>query len=117
MLGRVVGLVVDTEDDCHVLVTRRRADDHLLHAVVTMRRRLRRVREEARRLDNQLHAHLTPGYLRRIALGEHLDRLAIDHQAAVDRLNAALEAAVVTVVLQKMGVRLHVHQVVDRHNL
>ena len=36
------------------------------------------VGEEAGRLDDDVDAQVAPGQLRRVALGEHLDRLAAD---------------------------------------
>ena len=46
-------------------------------------RGLRAVGEEAGRLDDDLDAGVAPGDLRRVALGEDLDRLAVDDEAAV----------------------------------
>ena len=58
MLRRVVGVVVDTHDDCDVLVLRRGGDDDLLGPAVDVRLGLGGVGEEAGRLDDDVGADL-----------------------------------------------------------
>src|SRR5919204_27072 len=75
------------------------------------------VREEAGRLDHDVDAEVAPAELRGIALGEDDELLAVDD----DRVVAGLDRPVVgpqdRVVLQEVGQRLHVGDVVDRDPL
>src|SRR4029450_3753309 len=76
VLGRVVGVVVNTHDDGDVLVLRRRRDDDLPGAVVEVHLGLVGVGEEAGRLDDDVRAQVTPGEVGRVTLGERLERVA-----------------------------------------
>ena len=60
MLVLVVGVVVDAHDDRDVGVGRRSGDEHLLRACVEMLLRAFAVREEARRLDDDVDAEVLP---------------------------------------------------------
>jgi hypothetical protein len=51
--------------------------------------------ENAGRLDHDLDAHVRPGQIRRVALRERLDEIAVDHQAILTDFNRAVEAAIV----------------------
>ena len=75
------------------------------------------VGEEARRLDHDVGAELAPGQRAGIALGEHADLLAVDGDAVVGHLDRALERSVVRVVLEQMGDRLAIDQIVEREPL
>jgi tRNA(Ile)-lysidine synthetase-like protein len=112
----VLGLqvvVVDAQHDHRVDVTlRRHGQQHLLgaggdvlHAVVLLG-------EHARRLDDEVDPVVAPRQLRRIALGEALDRLlpstVISPSPAVD---GAREASVDAVVLQQVREALAVGEV------
>ena len=57
------------------------------------------------------------GQLGRVALGEHLDAVALDHQVAAVDADLVREPAVRGVVAGQMGVGLGVAEVVDRHDL
>ena len=71
------------------------------------------LREEAGRLDHHLGAHVAPGERRGIALGEHLQLVAVHDQAVVGEVDLALERAEDRVVLEQVSERLRVGQVVD----
>jgi hypothetical protein len=114
--GVVVG-VVDTHDEGRVLVLRRGGDDDLLGAGVDVRLGLGRVGEEAGRLDDDVGAQLGPREVRRVALGEGADLLAVDDEVLVVEVDALREAAQHGVVLEQVSQRLVVRQVVDADDL
>ena len=58
-----------------------------------------------------------PGQLGRVALGEHLDLLAVDGDRAVAGLDRARERPQRRVVLEQVGERVRVGDVVHRHEL
>ena len=66
---------------------------------------------------DDVHAHLAPGELRRVALGEHADAVAIHHHGVAVHLDLAGELAVRGVVAGEVGVGLGVPEVVHRHDL
>ncbi|GMA85014.1 hypothetical protein GCM10025868_02640 [Angustibacter aerolatus] len=103
MLRRVVLVVVDAQHHGEVLVGGRRGDDDLLGTAVDVRLRLLRVGEEAGRLDDDVDAEVGPGQRLRVALGEDLDLLAADGDAAVGDRDVLLQAAQDRVVLQQVG--------------
>ena len=78
VLRRVVLVRVHAEDDGHVLVLRRGADDDLLHGVALVGDGLRRIGEEAGRFDDDFDASFAPRDRSRVALGEDVDDAAID---------------------------------------
>ena len=59
-------------------VGRRRDDDFLRAAAVDVRARFGGVGEEAGRFDDDVDAEVLPRQLARVALGQHLDRAAVD---------------------------------------
>src|SRR5690606_15404065 len=61
--------------------------------------------------------HVAPGKLCGVALGQHADAVAVDHQVVAIDLDGAGEAAMGGVVAGEMGVGLGVAQVIDRHDL
>ena len=95
-------------------IGRRRRDDHLLRARVEVLGGVLALGEEAGRLDHDVGAEVAPGQVGRVALGEDLDLLAVDGDRAVGRLDLAREAAEDRVVLEQVGERLGVGEVVDR---
>ena len=89
-------------------------DDHLLRAALQVFRRLVLAREQPGALVHDIHPEFPPRQLRRVALGEDLDPVAVDHQRIALDLDLAGEAAVGGVVAGEMGVGLGVAEVVDR---
>src|SRR5690606_20873642 len=114
--GVVVG-VVHAHDERAVLVLARRGDDDLLGTVVEVRRGLRRVGEEAGRLDHDVGTELAPRKVRRVTLGKRADALAVDRDRLVVVGDLTLERAEHRVVLQQVRERLVVGQVVHRDDL
>ena len=77
----VIDLVkVDAEHDRRVRIGRGRRDDHLLGSLGEVLGGALAVGEEACRLDHDVDSQLTPGQGRGVALGEHLQLLAVDLQ-------------------------------------
>jgi hypothetical protein len=117
LVGVVGVLEVDAERDCDVGVGGRRRDDHLLRARVEMLLRVLALGEEAGRLDHDVGAEVAPRQRGRVPLGRHLDRLAVDDDRVVGVLDGPGVGAVDGVVLQEVGERLGVDEVVDPHPL
>src|SRR3989337_447627 len=114
---RIVGVLVDAEDDGHVLLLRRCADDDLLRAGVGVRLCLLRVGEEAGGLDHDVHPQIAPGQLRRVLDLQHPDLAAIHDDRVVRVGDGPGIGAVGRVVLEEQGVHLRVHEIVDRDDL
>jgi hypothetical protein len=113
-LGVVVALEVDAEGDGHVRLLGGGGDDHLLGAGLEVLGGVGAGGEEAGRLDHDVDAEVAPGQSGRIALGEDLDLVAAgDDRVAVD-LDPAGVAAEDRVVLEQVGHRGRVDEVVDR---
>ncbi len=117
LLGVVVAVEVDAEGDGDVGFGRRRGDDHLLGARREVLGGVLALGEEAGRLDHDVDAEVAPGQVGRVALGQHLDLLAVDHQRALVGLDGAREAAQDRVVLEQVGHRGRVDQVIDGDEL
>jgi hypothetical protein len=73
--------------------------------------------EQAGRLDHHVDPEVAPGKRRRVALGEHLQRLAVDRDRALARLYLGGEAPEDRVVLEQVGQRAGVGDVVDGDEL
>ena len=117
MLQRIIAIVIDAENDRHVLVLCWRANDHLLCAGGTMRHSLRCIREDASGFNNDVHAHRSPWKLGGILCGEDLDPFPVDDKFVTLGNHRAWECAVGRVVLEEERVHLRIHKVVDRHHL
>ena len=114
---RVVLVVVDAEHDRDVRVRGRGGDDDLLRACIEMLLRTVAVGEEAGRLEHDVDAQVAPGQRAGIPLGEHAHLLAGGAERPVGELDLALERAERRVVLQEVGHRLRVAEVVQRDDL
>ena len=110
-------VLVDAHDEGGVLVGRGRRDQHLLGAGLDVLARVGRLREEAGRLDDDVDAELAPRQVRGVALRERLDRLAVDDDVVVVVVDGRVETARDRVVLQQVGERLVVGEVVHRDDL
>src|SRR6185437_9533763 len=111
-------IVVDAVDDrgVHILAARRR-DDDALRPTLQVGAGLRLAGEEARALENILDAELAPWEFRRIALGEHLDPVAIDdHRVPVD-FHLAIEFAVHGVIARQVRIGFGVAEIVQGDDL
>jgi len=100
VLRRVVVLVVHTHHDGDVLALRRCGDDHLLGAGREMLSGALGVREEARRLHDDVCPDLRPRQVGRITLGENRKCLAINDDLSIAGDDIAAETAKNAVVLE-----------------
>ena len=73
--------------------------------------------EAAGALEHQLHPELLPGELLGFLDGRHLERLAVHEEPVALDLHGAGETAVDGVVLEQVGQRLGVGDVVDGDEL
>ena len=111
VLGGVVLVVVDADDNGDVLVLSRRGDDDLLGAGLEVAAGLGGLGEETRGLDDNLDAHGAPRELGGGLGGDDLDLVAVDHEHIVLGLvrgglpggDGASEATLGGVVLEKVG--------------
>ena len=111
-------LVVDPENHgaVDVLLARRR-DDHLARAGLEVRAGLRLAGEKPGALEDDVHAERAPRQLRRIALGNDLDRVAVHDDGLVLDFHARRKRPVGGVVLQQVRVGLGIAEVVDGDEL
>ena len=117
VLGVVDLVEVDAEDDRRVRLGRRRGDDDLLGAGLEVLGGVRALGEEAGRLDHDVDAEVAPRQVRRVALGQHLDLVAVDDQRVLADLDRARERAEDGVVLEQVAQRAGVREVVDGDDL
>ena len=68
-------------------------------------------------LQYQLDAEVLPGKFLRLLDGRHLERFAVHHEAVAFDLDRAREAPVHRVVLEQVGERLGIGDVVDGDEL
>jgi hypothetical protein len=94
-----------------------RGDDDLLRARRQVLGGVVAAREEARGLDDDVHAEVAPRQLAGVALLEDLQRLAVDGQAVAGHLDRAGVGPEDRVVLEQVRERVVVGEVVDRHPL
>ncbi len=88
-------------------------DDDLLHGRAQVRLGLGRVGKVAGRFDDNLRAHIGPGQLGGVALGPHLDLLAVDRDEVLAGLDLVGQVAQDRVVLEQVSQRRRAGQVVD----
>src|SRR3954453_22591947 len=96
---------------------RRRGDPGLLRAGLEVLRGVVALGEEAGRLEHDLDAEVAPRQVRGIALLEDLDLLAVDDEAVAADLHLARIRPQDRVVLDQVGERRVVRDVVDRDPL
>ena len=117
LLGVVVALEVHAERNRHVGVGGRGRDDDLAGTRLEVLRGVLALGEQPGGLDRDLDAELAPRQGCRVALREDLDLVPVDHQRPVALRYLAREAAEDGVVLEEMGERSQVGDVVDRDDL
>src|SRR5439155_16004716 len=71
----------------------------------------------ASRLDDDLGAHLLPRDVGGITLGGDLNFATVDHEGLFARFDVARINAIVAVVLEQVGIRRGIEQIVDAHYL
>ena len=112
--GRVVLLVIHAHHDRDVRPLRRRRDHDALGAGGDVFGRGIAIGEEPRRLEHDVDAQVLPRKLRRIAERQHLEHIAVDRDAVALDFDLGFQVAEHGVVLQQMGERRGVGQVVHR---
>ena len=106
VLVLVVGLVeVDAERDGDVLALGRRGDQDLLGPGLEVLGGVVALGEQAGGLDDDVGAEIAPRQVRRVALGQDPDRVAVDGDALVAVLDGAGERPVGRVVAEQVGQR------------
>jgi hypothetical protein len=116
VLGRLVDVEVDAAAQRDVRVLGGRADEHLLgRRQVLAGRGL--VDEATGRLDDDVDPVLGPRDGGRVLLGTDRDGVATDDEVAVLDRHLARVLAVHRVVLQQVGERADVGQIVDEHEV
>src|SRR3984885_3078786 len=110
---RIVLVLVDAEDDRQVVVGGRSRDDDLLDRPLEVGLGLGGVGEVAGGFDHNLGADRRPVELGGIALGEHLDFLAVDGDEIVTGGDVVMQVAKNGVVLEQMRQGCGRGQIVD----
>src|SRR5690606_34398109 len=112
----VLGLdrvVIDADDDHRIeRVLRRHGQDDLLRAGIGVLLNLLALGEDTGRFDGDVDREILPGQVRRIALREDADLLAIDPKARLGRLDAPWIAAEHRVVFEEVRERPGVGDVI-----
>src|SRR5207247_4813893 len=75
------------------------------------------IREPPGGLDHQVHAKVFPGQFLRVFLGENLDRLAVHDEVVIVSFDGCFQGPVNRVILQEIGQRLGVREVIDREKI
>ena len=114
---RIVGFFVDAEHQGHIRVFRGGGDDHLLCARREMATRALPLGETPGGFDHILDPQVSPGEVLGVFLRQDLDRLAADQEVIFFGFDRHRKLAVHRIVLQQMGQRPGIGQIVDRHEL
>ena len=114
MTGGVVPVFIHAQHEGDVFVAGRRGYDDLLCADLKMRRGSSRVSENTCAFDDDLHAHIGPRELRRIAVRKGADIFTIYDNAVSGCFDCAGIDAVCGIVLEEVRVGLGVGTVVHR---
>jgi hypothetical protein len=91
-------------------------DDDLLRAALEVRGGLFLGGEEAGALENDVDVQVLPRQLRRVALRDHADAVAVHHHVVAVDLHRPGKLAVHRVVAREVGIRLGRAEVVQRHD-
>jgi hypothetical protein len=117
MLFGIVRAMIHAETQRDVSPIRGRTDDDFLRARRQMHRGLVARGEESGRFDHHLHAELAPRQLGRIAFGEDLEGVRIDHDLIALGLDRMAQIPVDRIVFKQMRERRRVGDIVNRDNL
>ena len=117
VLGRIVLALVDAEHDRDVRVLGGRGDHDLLGAGLQVLGGHGPVPEDAGGLHHDVDAHLAPRQRGRILGRADADLPAVDEDRLALGLHLGVQRAVDGIVLQQVGQRLGVGQIIDRHHL
>src|SRR5688572_22217721 len=113
----IVQPVIHAHHDGDVLVGGGSGDQDFLGARLDVLLGCCSLGEEARGLDDDVHAQVGPRQVCGITFGKHLDGVAVDDQVALFDLNGFGQAAADGVVLQQVGQCLGAGEVVDGNDL
>ena len=113
MVRRIVFVVVDAHHHGEILVFGRRGDDDFLGSGLEMFRSVLALGEEASGLDDDFDAELFPRKFRGIAFLQHFEALASGNDGVAVGADVLCEVAEDGVVLEKVGQRVGVRDVVD----
>ena len=116
-LAGVEGVVVDADHEGGVGAGGGRRHDHERRAGVEVHRRLLLAGEDAGGLDHHVDAEVGPRQRLRVALGEDLDLVAVDLDAAVGDAHLGVPGAEDRVVLEQVGHQLLGAEVVGGHEV
>lgn len=114
---RVVRVGVDAVRERDIGTVGGGADEHALGTGVDVGAGGLGVGEAAGRLEDDLHAELGPGKLRRLALGEHLDAVAVDDEGVAVDAHRTAEATRGRVEGEQSREGGRLRQVVHGHDL
>src|SRR5579885_1512610 len=117
VLAGIVHIFVDAEHNRDILAFGRSRDNYFLRTAAQVGRRFLRIGEKPCGLDDELHTQIPPGNLRRVALRDDLDVMAVDDKRVLCRLDSARKTPVGRVVLQQVSVGLCIGNIVDRNDL
>ena len=106
-------VVIDAVDHGQVLVRARGRDQHPLGAGVQVLLGVGTLGEDAGAFHHHVDVEGAPRQVGRVALGEHLDRLAADRDRGLVDPDGGVERAVGRIAAQQMGVHLGRAEVVD----
>ena len=128
VLGGVILVVIDAQDDGQVFALGRSRDDNFLGAafgdvvdgafddLALLVDAIIFDREDARAFDHDIHAQAAPGDIGRVGFLETLDGLAINQQGVIFHLDRAVEAAVVAIIFQQVRHGGQVADIVESNN-
>jgi hypothetical protein len=117
MLDRVVGVRVDPGYERRVDALARRRDEDPAGTGLEVQRGVVAGTQLAGGLDDEVHPEIAPGQRVRPALGEDRNRVPADAQDVVRKAHVRAEPAERRVVLEQVGQRRGVVQIVDRDHL
>ena len=113
----VVGLVIHPDHDGDILALRRRGDHDLFGPGRQVLSRPVTITEYPGRFEHQIDSEILPGEPPRIALGQHLDCLPVDHERVTRELDGPFKATVNRVVGQEVSQGGGIGEIVDGHEL
>ena len=114
---RIVGVVVDAENERRVRPIRRSRNDDLLHRPAQVLLRIRAFRKQTRRFDNDIRADRSPVDLARILSLENLEALAVHGDRIVGAGHMMVQVTEDGVVLKQVREGLGIGDVVDGYEL
>ena len=112
VLGRIVLVLVDAEDDGQVFVAGGSGDDDFFNGRAEVCLGLGAVSKVAGGFDDDLRADRSPGELGGVALGPYLDLFAVDGDEVIAGGDFVLQVAQDRVVLEQVSQRCRAGEVI-----